>query len=252
VTELTSGLAKPVVGIMQPYYFPYEGYYSHIVNCDSFILHENVQYTKKGWINRNRILNQSGVTALSLPLKGASDTTTIGQRVISESFDPLKQFRLIQGAYRKAPYWSELEDFLPNLLQPESSNLFDHLFHTVSKMCLLLGIETTIIRSSDYGVIEGLKSQNLVLEMCKRAGAATYLNPSGGRELYSREVFSVHGLNLAFIDYMPVEYKQRAFTSNQGSSGVFAERLSILDTVAEVGIEETKKRVRSNFKITDF
>lgn len=249
--EFTSGLKIPIIGIMQPYYFPYEGYFSHILNCSTFILHENVQYTKKGWINRNRILNQSGVTNLSLPLKAASDSIPIGQRIISESFDPLKQFRLIEGAYRKAPYWNELDDFLPKLLRPESRNLFDHLFHIVSKTCNLLGIETPIKRSSDYGVINNLRGNDLVLEMCKRSGASSYLNPSGGRELYSRDAFALHGVNLAFIDYVTVEYPQRGYLPSQDSGNDFEARLSILDTIAEVGVEETKKRVRSNFTIAD-
>jgi hypothetical protein len=250
VTELTSGLKNPIVGIMQPYYFPYEGYFSYILNCDTFVLHENVQYTKKGWINRNRILNQSGVTHLTLPLKDASDRTYIGQRVISESFDPLKQFRLIEGTYRKAPFWSELSDFLPNLLHPESSSLFDHLFLTISVICNLLEIETTIMRSSDYGTIEDLRGQELVLELCKRSGAASYLNPSGGRELYSHDVFAMNGINLAFIEYSPAEYVQSSNKKHSDSGSIFQQRLSILDTLAEVGVEETKRRVRSSFTIS--
>jgi hypothetical protein len=244
-------LEEPVIGIMQPYYFPYEGYFSHILNCNTFILHENVQYTKKGWINRNRILNQSGITNLSLPLKADSDSAPIGQRMISESFDPLKQFRLIEGAYRKAPFWSELSEFLPEVLRPESRRLFDHLFQVTYKICSLLDIKTTIRPSSDFGIIEGLRSQDLVLEMCRRASAASYLNPKGGRELYSYEAFSMQGVNLTFIDYSPTEYKQRSDLSHPVSVTLFEDRLSILDTIAEVGIEETKKRIKSNFTLSN-
>jgi hypothetical protein len=195
-------------------------------------------------------LNQSGVTNLSIPLKGDSDKTFIGQRVISESFDPIKQFRLIQGAYRKAPFWSELADFLPNLLHPESSILFDHLFLTLSEICHLLEIETTIMRSSDYGTIGDCRGQELVLELCNRSGATSYLNPAGGRELYSHEVFAVNGINLAFIEHSPAEYTQKSNSVNPDSGSTFQERLSILDTIAEVGVEETKRRVRSNFTIS--
>jgi hypothetical protein len=249
LSEHRTVLEKPVIGIMQPYYFPYEGYFSHIFNCSVFVLHDNVQYTKKGWINRNRILKESGVSPISLPLRRDPDSFSIAQRHISDTYDAMHQFRIIEGAYRKAPYWNQLKEFLPNLLQPKQSNLFDYLFQQVSNICRILEIETPITRSSDYGLITGFKGQDMVLELCKRSRAASYLNPSGGRGLYSEDSFRLHGIGLGFIDHLAEPYNQRSTTSQSTSSSTFEERLSILDTLAEVGLEETKMRVRTNFAI---
>lgn len=238
------------VGIMQPYYFPYLGYFSHISQCDAFILHDIVKYTKRGWINRNRILTQSGISTFTLSLDKAPDDFKISQRSVSESYEWESQFRILEGAYRKAPYWFELRGILPDLLGVGHRGLFVHLFQQVSKLCDLLEIRTPLARSSQFSPLDDLTGQDLVIGICEKFGARSYLNPAGGENLYSQQDFDTHGLVLSFIEHVPRPYLQRVATQSEGASPEFVERLSVLDSLAELGLEETKIRLRTDFNIT--
>ena len=240
---------EKIVGIMQPYYFPYEGYFSHIFNCELFILHNGTEYTKKGWINRNRILTHSGVVPFSMALENSPDKTLIGGKKISKSYDPHRQFRILEGAYRKSPFWSELKEILPDLLHVSGDSMFDHLERQINLLCQTLSIPTPITASSDYGSLAGYRGQDLVLEICKRTGAKTYLNPIGGKDLYTAGEFADNQLNLSFIDYSPNVYPQRPRDSASHSSGDFIERLSVLDGIAETGISATEARIKTNFSV---
>ena len=244
-----AALEAKTVGIMQPYYFPYLGYFSHISQCDAFILHDIVKYTKRGWINRNRVLTQSGIATFTLSLDKAADECKIGERSVSESYDSKSQYRILEGAYRKAPYWFELRGILPDLLAVGDRGLFVHLFQQVGKLCDLLEIRTPLSRSSRFSPLDGLKGQDLVIGICEKIGAKSYLNPTGGEDLYSQQDFDTHGLVLSFIEHVPRPYPQRVATQPDGVSPEFVERLSVLDSLAELGLEETKLRLRTDFNI---
>ncbi|AVC45854.1 wbqC-like family protein (plasmid) [Rhizobium leguminosarum bv. viciae] len=88
------------LAIMQPYFFPYIGYFQLIHAVDKFVVYDNIKYTKKGWINRNRILRNGEDYTFSLPIKAASDSLDICDRTLSTEFDRNKLVNQIQGAYR--------------------------------------------------------------------------------------------------------------------------------------------------------
>ena len=98
------------LGIMQPYFFPYIGYFQLINSVDTFVIYDNIQFTKKGWIHRNRFLQNGKDTMFTLPIKKDSDYLDIDQRFLSENFGPEcdKLLRKIEGAYKKAPYFNDV------------------------------------------------------------------------------------------------------------------------------------------------
>lgn len=193
---------------MQPYFLPYLGYFQLIAAADLFIVYDNIKYTKKGWINRNRMLLNGEAATFSLPLKNASDSLDVNQRELSPQFDAKKLLNQLKAAYRKAPYFQETLPLLEKILGCTESNLFDFILHSLGACCQHLGITTPIRRSSDIAVEHALKSQEKVLAICHATGAHQYLNAIGGVELYQRDTFLAQGIELQFIRTRLLPYPQ--------------------------------------------
>ena len=115
------------LGIMQPYFFAYMGYYQLINTVDEFIIYDNIKYTKKGWINRNRILLNGKIDYISLPLKKDSNTLDIVERSLADCWtnDRKKMINKIRAAYSKAPMFSDVMPLINDCIDTEENNLFN-------------------------------------------------------------------------------------------------------------------------------
>jgi hypothetical protein len=196
------------VGIMQPYFFPYIGYFQLIQAVDLFIIYDNIKYTKRGWINRNRILQNGSDALISLPIKRDSDFLDVRDRAVAESFNRDKFLNKIIGAYNRAPYFEETFFLIKQIIQYENTNLFCFLHNAVAKLCEHLSIMTEMRKSSDINIDHNLKSQDKVLSLCEAVEADVYINAIGGIELYSKEVFLEKNIDLKFIQSNLIEYRQ--------------------------------------------
>lgn len=196
------------IGIMQPYFLPYIGYFQLINSLDRFIVYDNIKYTKKGWINRNRMLQHGEPLLFTLPLKDGSDFLDIRQRELAADFNPKKLLNQFSGAYGKAPFFKSTFQLIEEIVLYSERNLFGYLHHSIVTMCRHLAIETPIVVSSTIPVDGALRNQGLVIALCKANSARTYINAIGGTELYSRETFQAHGINLRFIKPKPFTYLQ--------------------------------------------
>ena len=196
------------VAIMQPYFLPYIGYFQLIAAVDLFIVYDNIKYTKKGWINRNRMLQNGEDVIFSLPLKGASDSRNVCERDLSSEFSRDKLLSQFSGAYRRAPYFEQTIALVEKIVRYDDNNLFRFLRHSIVTTCRHLGIETEIRSSSDIAIDHRLTSQDKVMALCAAVGASTYVNASGGMALYSTQTFRERGLDLKFIQPKPVPYPQ--------------------------------------------
>ncbi len=116
---------------MQPYFFPYIGYFQLIANSDVFVIYDEIKYTKKGWINRNRFLSNGTATYFTLPLKKDSDFLFVSDRFLSLDWEKEKQKLLnkIREAYSKAPYFAETFSLFEKCLLFENTNLFAFIFN---------------------------------------------------------------------------------------------------------------------------
>ncbi len=193
---------------MQPYFFPYIGYFQLIESVDLFIVYDNIKYTKKGWINRNRMLQNCKDVMFSLPLKSGSDSLDIRDRELAPDFKRDKLLNQIRGAYRRAPYFEQIFPLIEEIICNDERNLFKFIFNSIASVCDHLGIETEIRVSSDIPIDHGLKSQEKVLAICNAVGANTYVNAIGGMELYSKSEFQGRGIELRFIKSNAFEYTQ--------------------------------------------
>jgi hypothetical protein len=211
------------LAIMQPYFFPYIGYFQLIQAVDQFIVYDNIKYTKRGWINRNRMLQNGKDVMFSLPLKADSDFRDICERELAADFSPDKFLDRIAGAYRRAPYFVETFPLIEQVVRHEDRNLFGFIHHSITATCAYLGIGTEIRVSSTIDVDHGLKSQDKVLALCQAVGADSYINAIGGTDLYSQEDFAARGIGLKFLQSRPIEYSQ--------FGGEFVPWLSIIDVM---------------------
>ena len=193
---------------MQPYFFPYIGYFQLIAAVDVFIVYDNIEYTKKGWINRNRILRGGNDVIFSLPLKQGSDSLNVCERELAPDFNRNKLLNQFKGAYRRAPYFKQTFPLLEDVVRFEAQNLFLFLYNSIVKTCEHLGITTEITTSSNITIDHDLKGEQKVLALCEAVGAKTYTNAIGGTELYSKEEFRMKGITLNFIKSKPFEYVQ--------------------------------------------
>ena len=229
------------LGIMQPYFMPSIGYFQLIAAVDVFIVYDNIKYTKKGWINRNRMLVNGADAIFSLPLKKDSDMLDIVQRELSSEFNREKLLSQFKGAYKKAPFFNEVFPLLENIIRFKDVNLFTYIHHSLIEICRHLKIETQIIISSNLSINHELKAQEKVIALCDAMHADTYINTIGGTELYDRNQFLSHGVKLQFIRPKSFEYSQ--FTSP------FVPWLSIVDALMFNPIELVQECINSKYEL---
>lgn len=196
--------------IMQPYLFPYIGYFQLISAVDTFIVYDNIQFSKKGWINRNRILVNGSDAYITLPLKKDSDYLDIVDRQLSDDWpaERKKMLNRIAESYRKAPQYSSVFPLIERILLFEEKNLFHFIFNSLRHICDYLEIRTPFIVSSTISINHSLKAEQKVMALCKAAGAGVYINPIGGVELYNKQEFEKEGIELKFLKADNVPYAQ--------------------------------------------
>ena len=211
------------VGIMQPYFLPYLGYWHLLAAVDRFVVYDNIQYTKKGWINRNRFLRDGAEAQFTLPLKKGSDYLNVADRAIADDFDPQTLLNQFANAYGKAPHFAAVFPLIETIVKAAPRNLFEYLHHSLTMTADYLEIKTPIVVSSTIPIDHQLKAGDKVLAICRAVGADRYVNTIGGRELYSPAVFAASGVELRFIQSRLTEYQQFAHP--------FVPGLSILDVM---------------------
>lgn len=211
------------LAIMQPYFFPYLGYFQLINAVDVFVVYDNIQYTKKGWINRNRILLNGKGVIFTIPLKKASDYLNVYERELASDFNKDKLIRKLQTAYSKAPHFNTVFNLVEKIIHHNSINLFEYIYNSINAICNYLNINTNIIISSKIDINHELRGQDKVLEICKALEANSYINAIGGISLYKTNDFARNNIDLYFLKTNIIKYKQ--------NNSDFIPNLSIIDVM---------------------
>lgn len=213
------------IAIMQPYFFPYIGYWQLIHCVDKFIIFDDVNYINKGWINRNKILINGAAKYINVFLKGASQNKLINEiELFSEEDWRGKILQAIHLNYKRAPYFEKAFPVIQQAVENPEEMLAKYLVNAIYKVTEYLGISTDIIISSEIEKDNSLKGQDKICDICERVGGSEhvqYVNPIGGQELYSKEIFAERQMELFFLKTGDIEYKQ---LSNE-----FVPWLSIID-----------------------
>lgn len=212
------------LGIMQPYFFPYIGYWQLINHVDKYIIYDDVNFIKGGWINRNNILINGEGKFINIRTHNASSNKLINEvGVLENPINKAKTLKAIEYNYRKAPFFNQVYPIIENIMNQPEDNLSKFLIYEIKKICEYLLIDTDIIVSSKIKKDNSLKGQDKVLEICKIFAADEYVNAIGGQELYSHEIFAQHNIKLSFMQSYAKEYNQ--FNSE------FLPNLSIIDVM---------------------
>ncbi len=245
------------LAVMQPYFFPYIGYFQLISEVDTFILYDNVNYIVKGWVNRNRII----LCNKSVAYFGIENTNASSNRLISEisiSYNAAIKKRLIKTLelnYKKSPFYEETMPVIKSALNIETTSLSKLNIHSMQIIIQHLDIKTMILTDcSQFQNIEAKledlyngdnkgkeivpdkKSMRIIL-LCKQLNSSHYINPIGGTDIYKKDVLSAYGININFINTLPYSYPQNI-------TG-FYPHLSIIDVLMNCGKEQTKHLLKN-------
>lgn len=222
------------VGIMQPYFFPYIGYWQLMNEVDVYVIYDDVNFIKGGWINRNRILTNGKPSYFNVQMKGASPFKKINEVEVSD--DPIFKRKLLSTlkmSYSKAPYFSQIYPIIENIINNEESNLAKYLEYSIRSIANYLDMNTKIIVSSNLKKNNELKGKEKVIHICKLLNATDYINAIGGQEMYDYESFEENCIQLSFLKTDDIFYKQ------YGND--FIPYLSIIDVLMFNSKEQVKE-----------
>lgn len=223
--------------IMQPTYFPWAGYFNLIAQVDVFVFLDDVQFERRSWQNRNRILLNGQPHWLTVP----AHRDHLGQSIIEIAIDDKrnwreKQFRLLQQAYSHHPHVDEMLAAAGLILDRNLDNLAELNIRTVTHLMHELGIATRILRSSALD-LPGKRTERLI-RICDRIGCTEYVSPMGASDYLAEDGFAAKtATSLTFASYVPEPYSQVGNRS-------FVSHLSILDVLANAGKSATSRYVR--------
>lgn len=216
------------IAVMQPYVFPYVGYFQLIQAVDEFVFYDDVNFIKQGWINRNKILINGGASVFTIPLLKGSSFKLIKDTKINTGLYPKwkkKFFKSIQQNYTKAEYFEPTYGIIENVLNNNSVTTISELaIHSVKSISDYLELGTKFYTSSEkFPQFSDLERTLRLKQICDSLGADAYINSIGGQDLYNKEDFRKEDLNLYFINSALKPYQQ--------FGNEFVAGLSIIDVL---------------------
>lgn len=227
---------------MQPYFFPYIGYFQLIASVDKFVIYDDVNYINRGWINRNYILMNGVSTMVNIPLAGSSQNKLISNIEILDLPNwKLKFLRTLEHSYKKAPLFPQVFELLELIFKKECSHIGQFNFESIQVICDYLEIQTKIIRSSSQYQNKDLFGQYRIIDICEKEKVSNYINPIGGIDLYDKKHFHEKNIILNFIQPSAISYNQKCLT--------FTPFLSIIDVLMNCEIPFIKSELLTSYKI---
>jgi len=212
------------LAIMQPYFFPYLGYFQLVAAVDKFVFYDDVNFIKSGWINRNRINTMGQTRYFTAPLCEASSFKKINQISVKKNdIWRRKMTETIRYSYGKAPQFKIVNDLLNAVLFSGITNISDLAKYSVTSVANYLGLTTQFVFSSSIYENSELSGVRRVIDICIKEMATEYINLPGGRNLYDGRDFSGKGIDLYFVS--PCQNRYASFPGEQNTG------LSILDTL---------------------
>ena len=201
---------RSALAIMQPYTFPHLGYFHLAEASNLFIFYDDVNYIKKGWVNRNRILANGNAHLLTVPLQQASQNRSINETRVSSDDNWAQKFdRTIIHSYQNAPFFQEVHQLIKETIFSDNSSIADLAIRSIVNTYRYLGLALNHDRSSSCSpMTKDLGKAERLIQLCKQTGFARYVNSPGGAQLYCKDHFKDNGIELGFIDSDFAQYAQ--------------------------------------------
>lgn len=194
---------------MQPYLFPYLGYFQLIHAVDKFVVYDDVSFIKQGWINRNNLLLNGRAHMFSVPIAHMSSYRLISETQIAKNdLWKSKFLKTLRQAYERAPYFQNCFEMIQRVVQSAENSIAALAVNGIKEVCDYCRINTAISETSAVYHNAQLKSQSRVIDICIKEKATEYLNLPGGVTIYSKETFDEHHIQLRFIKMANIEYTQ--------------------------------------------
>ncbi len=228
------------VAIMQPYFFPWIGYFQLIYQSDVFVLYDDANFIKQGYINRNSILVDGQAQRFTLPVPSASSFRRIGELTFSVHVEKIA--RTLEQSYRKAPYFTGVMPLVEKALWNRDRDITTCCQVAIDGVSGYLGLEQKIVRSSSLTYDRNENAENKVIGICKALEGDRYVNSTGGRHLYSAKAFAEHGITLRFLQANNTAYSQGAHD--------FVPYLSMIDVLMHCEPELVRQALK-NFSYVD-
>lgn len=218
-----------VVSVHQPNYIPWMGYFYKIKKSDIFVILDDVQYIKKGFINRNRIKTHQGISWLTIPVENKGNYgCNINEISIKNDLNwKEKHLKNIEMNYKKSDFFHDFYDVFKNCIMKDYDKLSKLNIDIIKAICQLLNIKTEMILSSALNIEE--TSTERIISICKAVGADSYLSGSGGAKYQDEKMFEDHSIKLKYSDFSEKQYKQLW--------GEFSGGLSIIDYIFNCGFK---------------
>jgi hypothetical protein len=224
------------LAIMQPYFFPYIGYFQLLSASDKFVFYDDVNFIKGGWINRNRLLVGGKDYLFTVPLDRMCPFEPINNTEINEKQYFIWQTKLlktIEQNYKKAPYFNEVFKIVNDVTEKKLIYISELASLSITTVAFYLGISSEIVKSSSIYSNSNLKGAERVLDICKRESASVYINAIAGEKLYLKDYFIQEGFQLKFLKPKSIMYKQ--------FKNYFVPWLSIIDVMMFNSVSDIKK-----------
>lgn len=222
--------------IMQPTFLPWLGYFNLIHRADFFVFLDDVQLDKRSWQTRNRLFTGQNANWVSCPIKKTKRDTLICNALISNDTEwKEKIIKTITYSYSKAPYFNECQRILSLIEQAPDRKLGEFNQYTISGIANLLGITSRFVQASTLGCV-GKRSEHL-LEICNKIDAHHYISPQGARHYVESEEILLDSLHKVTFQQFEVKPYSQIHTQE------FVSHLSIIDVVANIGLQNTKQHI---------
>lgn len=219
-----------IITIHQPEFIPWIGFFDRIVRADIFVVLDHVQYQKNGFINRNRIKNNTSWNWITIPINQKMHHKPIQTVEIQNGLKwQEKQFKSILLNYSKARFFKKYYSFLEKIYKREWQTIADLDWHVITELIKIMGIRSKIYKSSTLD-IKG-ESNDMIINICKRFGADTYLSGIGAKNYMDLKKFENSDIEIKFQKYIHPVYRQL-----HPKSG-FIPNLSIIDLLLNNGDE---------------
>lgn len=224
---------------MQPYVFPYIGYFHLIDASETIVFYDDVNFIKRGWINRNRILINGSDFLFTIPVAKASQNKLINETIAAFDSDAKnKLYSQIEGAYKKAPNFTVVFEMIQNVFNQHYHNIADMAIFSIVSVYNYLGVEINWLKSSECSPnTKSMEKADRLIEITKELGFGEYVNLIGGKDLYEKDYFKTKGIDLSFVQSGKVEYTQ--FKND------FIPGLSIIDVLMFCEKEDVKRFLKS-------
>lgn len=229
------------IAVMQPYLFPYIGYFQLIMPSDIFVIYDDVNFIKRGYINRNNILSNGSAQRFTIPVINGSQNSLIKDVAYHE--DVKKIITAFQHAYSKAPFFNDIFPIIEDILNYPERDVPSLCKYSYERIFDYLEINKKVIYSSSLDYDRTQTADQKLVSICKLLDGTTYINSPGGRELYNKSMFEPSGIELNFIEPSIEKYTQYGAKE-------FIPYLSIIDILMNNDKSEVVRLV-STFRVAE-